>query len=194
MPQIETTNIYYSKTAYRFGLFATVIIFFTGIALITVIQNGAWDFTVHIFSKYGFIGILLIAGSVLIGRVYLKKLSITAPAIIIDGKGISINNKRQQFIPWVAIDHIKVLEVNSDFSSNNNAAYKDKYIVPVLKDPKAYLNDTTRKALDALKKLNIEANTSQPIRISTNFLRCSFDELKNILENGLAEYNASQGH
>jgi hypothetical protein len=183
-------SIYYSKTAYRFGLLAAFLICCTGIALLTVIQNGAWDFSVHLFSKYGSLGILLMIGSVLLGRVYLKKLSITAPAIIVDSEGITLNNEEQQKISWGEIDHIEVLEVVSRSASDTPT--KDKFIVPVLKNPEAHFNSATKKILGALDQFNVEAHASQPIRISTTFLKCSFDELKDILETGLNEYNAKR--
>jgi len=181
---MEQIAIYYSKTAYRFALFAAVIIFFLGVAMMTVIHNGAWDFSIHLFSPYGGLGIFFIIISVLLGNVYRKKLLDNSPAIIIDNEGVTLNSTEQR-IKWDDIDHIEVLEVRID----SNSSSKDKFIVPVLKDPEAHFNNATKKILGTLDKFNVNANASQPIRISTTFLRCSFYELKDILETGLNEYN-----
>jgi len=178
-------TIYYSKTAYRFGLFAAIIIFLVGIAMITVIQNRSWNFSINLFSKFSVFGILLILISVLVGNVYRKKLMDTAPVIIIDNEGITLNSTEQK-ITWDEIDHIEILETNVSKGS------KDKFIVPVLRNPEAHFNNTTKKILGGLDKFNINAKAGQPIHISTNFLTCSFDELKNILEIRLKEYKTGK--
>ena len=174
--------IYYSKTAYRFGLFAAIIIFLVGIAMITVIQNRSWNFSINLFSKLGVFGILLMLISVLLGNVYRKKLMDIAPVIIIDNEGITLNSTEHK-ITWDEIDHIEILETNV------SKGYKDKFIVPVLKNPEAHFNNVTKNIMRTLNKFDINANAGLPIHISTNFLTCSFDELKNILETRLKEYN-----
>ena len=123
MPQIEPIEIYYSKKAYGFGLFAVVVIFCVGICMLTIVQNGARDFTPHLFTQYGGIGLLLIALGVLLGYVYQKKLRITAPALIIDDEGLTINNKKQTILSWGKIDRIEVKIINmtgSSYSASTN--------------------------------------------------------------------------
>jgi len=187
MSQFEPIEIYYSKNAYRAGLFVAFIFICGGFCIMTIVQNGTLDFSIHPFTKFGLLGIVVMALGGLLGRVYIKKLSITAPALIIDDEGMTINGKKQRTITWDKIDHIEVVErrISNDTSP-------DKFIVPVLKDPEEYFNDATKKILGTLDNLNIEAEAGQPIEISTTFLQCSFDGLKDLLEAKLAEYNAKR--
>jgi hypothetical protein len=56
------------------------------------------------------------------------------------------------------------------------------------------LKDPETDKMDALDSSNVEANSGQPISISTTFLKCSFDELKDIFETGLTDYNSKTRH
>lgn len=187
MPQLEPIEIYYSKNAYRAGLFAAFIFVCGGFCIMTIVQNGALDFTIHPFTKFGLLGIVVMALGALLARVYIKKLADTSPALIIDDEGMTINGKKQKNITWAKIDRIEVVERRI-----SNKTSPDKFIVPVLKDPEEYFNDTTKKLLGTLDNLNVEAQAGQPIEISTTFLQCSFDGLRELLENKLAEYNTKK--
>jgi len=193
MPQTDPVEIYYSKTAYGFGLFAAVIIFCAGFCFLTIFQNGAGDWTIHLFTQLGAIGLLLIALGGSLGYVYQKKLRVTSPALIIDDEGLTINGNYQTVISWEKIDHFEIvtdnLSTGSSYSSN-----PPKFIVPVLKDQEEYYSNATKKVLGALDKVHIEATSDQPVSISTNFLKISFDELKDLLDSRLQVYNAKKEH
>ena len=179
MPFTEPINIYYSKKALGVGLVSALIVFLVGIGMMAVMKNGTLEFSIYPFSKWNALGIFLMIASVLLGNFYRKKLGETAPAIIVDEKGITINYQRHQFVSWGAIDHIEVHEV----STSNSNANKTKFLVPVLKDAET-------DKMDALDRSNVEINSTQPISIETTFLKCSFDELKDIFETWLTDYNS----
>ena len=131
MPLSEPIEIYYNKTAYGFGFFAALIIFCLGLCMLTVIQNGSLDFSIHPFTEYGILGIILLLAGTFLGYVFQKKLFSTAPAMVIDDQGITINNKKQTFIGWDKIERIDVK--TSNLTNNSYSTNPARFIVPVLK-------------------------------------------------------------
>ncbi len=108
-------------------------------------------------------------------------------------KGLTVNGNHQTFISWNKIDHFEVV-TNNLSSGSSYSSNPPKFIVPVLKDPEEYYSDSTKKVIGALDKVNIQATGDQPVSISTNFLKCSFDGLKDLLGARLAAYHAKKAH
>ncbi|MCX7343521.1 MAG: hypothetical protein NT128_05205 [Proteobacteria bacterium] len=109
----------------------------------------------------------------------LKKLCDNSPGLIITEEGVTDNSSATSvgFIPWE--DVIKIEEIKISHQ---------KFINLVLRDPQTYID----KQKSAFKRRAMKMNYNMcgtPVSISANSLKCSYKELKAMLEQKFVEYN-----
>ena len=184
MPSTLPTSIYYSKGKLRLLLFVSIIFDLGGIFCTTINPDGPWSFSPHLLSKYGILGILVLAFGLYWGYAMIKKLGDNDPVIIVDGEGIKRRDK--EIIPWQDVERIEIREVKT--RRDDGSTYTDRYVVPVLKDPQKYYSESSKKLVAELGGYR----TDPPVQFSTNTLNCSTDELQSILEEKLEEYRSGE--
>lgn len=176
------TSIYYSKGKLRLLLFVSIVFDMLGIFCTTDNPGSAWSFTPHLLTKFGLIGLLVLALGLYLGYAMIKKLGDNDPVIIVDADGIRLRDK---IVHWQDIERVEILEVKRQ-STNPGNSYTDRYVVPVLKAPQKYYSQNSPGLLGGLS----EYRTDPPVQLSTNNLNCSTDELFSILETGLTNYRS----
>ena len=114
----------------------------------------------------------------LIGVLLVKKLGDNTPGLIISNKGITDNSSAMSngFIPWDDIIEMKEIQI-----------VNQRFINVVVKNPQDYID----RQKSAFKRKSLQLNFNQygcVIGITPNGLKCNYKELKELLDNKLAEY------
>ena len=109
---------------------------------------------------------------------FIKKLRDKRPGLIIDETGITDNSSGMPTgqILWKDINKITETKI-----------FRQKFLMLVVQNPEDYIN----RQPNAIKRKGMMSNFKHfgsPISISVNALDCKFDELKKILEKGLADF------
>jgi len=126
------------------------------------------------------IAFLGIAFSILILFFVYKKLSDTQPGFTVSDEGITDNSSAVSagFIPWS-----DVLEINE------KTIFGQHYLRVKVNNPESYINRQT----NGLKRFMMRRNHKSfdaAISISASSMRCSFEELKDLLNRRFAAYKA----
>lgn len=105
------------------------------------------------------------------------KLGDKKPGLIVDAEGITDNTSliSNRFIPWADITAINVLQIG-----------KQRLIMLHVSNPEDYIIEQG----NFLKKKALQMNFNQygtPLSITANGLKCSFDELYNLLREKLGD-------
>ncbi|MDE3236368.1 MAG: hypothetical protein KGO81_10475 [Bacteroidota bacterium] len=137
------------------------------------------------FNSSIFIKVVGIISILFFGIVFIfliKKLQDKKPGLIITDTGIIDNSSGVSagIIPWSDISEIKLRKV-----------FNQKFLMLLVNNPQDYIDRQTNSLKRSTMGINYRSYGS-PIAISTNGLACKFDELKNILENKLTEFNANR--
>ncbi|HVS91878.1 MAG TPA: STM3941 family protein [Mucilaginibacter sp.] len=172
--------IYYSKRKLLLLVFVSFVFDLLGLWCTTINPGQPWSLSLHPFSKYGLIGILVLIGGLCIGYVYIKKMKDNDPVITIDNEGIK--RRKGKTIYWQDIESIEIQQVKT--SSSNSNSYTNRAVVPIFREPQKYYSEGSQKLLGNLS----EYRTDPPVQFMTTNLNCSTDELLSILETGLAEF------
>jgi len=182
----ETIEIHYNKAVLGLFFCFAVLFFIGGFVLFTIPpEYEKWSLSFHFVSKFSLMGVGCILLGLFGGNFLLEKLRDKSPALVIDNEEFTINKDEPIVVTWGKIDRI---ETQISTYRSEDSEYKEKLLVPVLKNPEEYLSSTANKFLSFADKFGLDAKVGPPITISTKALECSFEELKRILETKLQDY------
>lgn len=118
-----------------------------------------------------------------IGFWIFKKLFDKAPGLLISKEGIMNNSSgfSKQFIPWTDI-----------LSFNITSVQRQTFVNIVVRNPEDYINREKNFMKRKLMKMNLDQFGSV-ISISSNGLKCSWNELNRTLVQKFDEYKAENG-
>jgi hypothetical protein len=124
------------------------------------------------------VGVLTVLFFSLTGVVAIRKMLDTEPGIVIDEEGIKDNSSglAAGLIPWRDIKDLSVLEIG-----------RQKMIMIHVTSPQKYIDRQPSFIQKKVAQLNLN-NYGSPISLSANTLKCSFDELFNILKTNMEKH------